>query len=67
MSQEITESAQTLVQRLINKGLRPQEISEALGGRISRRTLYRWAKGETDPQNTTDLDLLVELCKAESA
>jgi hypothetical protein len=44
-----------------NKDMTPQEISDALGGRVSTRTIYRWAKGESLPGNTTDLDALKSL------
>jgi hypothetical protein len=45
----------------------PQEISEAMEQRVSGRTIYRWARGESVPQNETDLkvleDLVAQKCK----
>ena len=37
------------------------EISDALGKRVSRRTVYRWAKGESEPQQVSDLQELEKL------
>lgn len=37
------------------------EISEALGERVSKRTVYRWAKGESEPQQARDLIELTRL------
>ena len=57
--------ARSLVIRLLSEAkLSPTEISEALGGRVSSRTVYRWAKGESSPQNTSDYDALNALVAA---
>lgn len=42
-------------------GMSPDAISVALGHRVSRRTIYRWAKGESVPQQSSDLVALWEL------
>lgn len=42
----------------------PQSISEALDGRVSPRTIYRWAKGEHAPQRAGDLAALVRLAQS---
>jgi hypothetical protein len=42
-------------------GMKAQEISDAMDGRVSTRTIYRWAKGESLPQNNSDLDVLKRL------
>lgn len=55
------ERAQKLVLRLQSAGKTPAEIAEALGNRISARTLYRWAKGEHGPQRKSDLAALESL------
>ena len=56
-----TTSAKAMVLRLMDDAsMTATEISEALGQRVSRRTIYRWAKGESEPQQTSDL---VELNK----
>jgi hypothetical protein len=57
--------ARSLVIRLLSEAkLTPTEISEALGGRVSSRTVYRWAKGESSPQNTSDYEALDALVTA---
>jgi hypothetical protein len=51
--------AQTLMQQLlVQHHLTHQEIANRLGGRVSARTLYRWAKGEHAPQQPSDLTAL---------
>jgi hypothetical protein len=57
MSQPISPSrATSLVNDLINiAGLTPQQIAEEMDNRVSSRTIYRWAKGEHMPQQSTDL------------
>ena len=55
---------QTLVIRLIKEAkLSPNDIAQLLNGRISSRTVYRWGKGESYPQNTSDFNALVDLVK----
>lgn len=55
-------SAQDLVKALLDDAkMTPQEVSEALEGRVSSRTIYRWAKGESVPQNATDHEALQSL------
>jgi transcriptional regulator with XRE-family HTH domain len=56
--------ARTLVQTLLASGLTHAAIAEALGGRISSRTVYRWAKGESAPQRRSDLIALEHLAKS---
>lgn len=57
-------TAKDLVQRLVKEAeMTPAEISEALGGRVSERTIYRWGNGDSSPQNTTDFSALEELTK----
>ena len=55
--------AQQMVQRLLDAGFTPAKVAEALGGRVSARTVYRWAKGEHVPQRHGDLVALEELAK----
>ncbi len=55
------ERAQKLVLGLQSAGRTPVEIADALGNRISARTLYRWAKGEHGPQRKSDLAALESL------
>ena len=59
-----TARAQTLVRKLLAAGHSHAFISEALGGRVSARTVYRWAKGENAPQRRADLVALEQLAKA---
>lgn len=58
MSETITASACDLVQRLIDAGQTPTSIAELLDHRVSARTVYRWSRGETVPQNTRTLEAL---------
>lgn len=58
--------ARTLVQTLLASGHSHMAIAEALGGRISSRTVYRWAKGESAPQRRSDLVALEHLAKSVS-
>lgn len=58
----MSEDARSLVIRLLSEArLSPIEISEALGGRVSSRTVYRWANGESSPQNASDFEALKAL------
>lgn len=54
-------SAQSMVEGLIAAGLNAEAISEALDKRVSRRTIYRWLKGESQPQQARDLQELQKL------
>lgn len=55
--------AKELVVALLAKGMTHTSIAEALGGRVTSRTIYRWAKGETSPQRRSDLIALEQLAK----
>lgn len=60
--QKKEKTVQEMVIYLLDKaGMRAQEISDAMDGRVSTRTIYRWAKGESLPQNTSDLVVLKRL------
>ena len=50
-----------MVLDLIDSEMTPQDIAAAMDGRVSARTIYRWAKNETYPQNERDLKELQEL------
>jgi hypothetical protein len=58
------EEAQEIVQGLMDLGMTPQEISDGVDGRVSMRTIYRWAKGESIPQNIPSFKALIELACA---
>lgn len=58
---DIKAEAKDLVNTLLTKGLSHQAIAEAMGNRVSSRTIYRWAKGESGPQQTSDLAVLREM------
>lgn len=63
--QENKLSVQNLVQRLTKEAnMLPAEIAEALENRVSGRTIYRWAKGESEPGNSSDYGALVDLVRA---
>jgi hypothetical protein len=57
-----TPEAKALVLRLQNEAkMTPQDISAALASRVSSRTIYRWAKGESAPQQSSDFKALEAL------
>lgn len=63
-----TIETQALTKKLIDGGMTPNEIAEALEGRVSPRTIYRWARGESVPGNSSDFDALQALAnRKESA
>lgn len=53
--------AQDIVQKLLDLGFTHAKIADALGGRVSSRSVYRWAKGEHAPQRQSDLVALERL------
>lgn len=63
MSEPTTDlpAAKELVQKLLDTGMKIEDIAENLDGRVSRRTLYRWVKGESEPGNRRDHEELFEL------
>ena len=66
MSDTTTNGTQTsqMVLRLMEEAeLSATDISEAMGRRVSRRTIYRWAKGESEPQQGSDIDALKAVYK----
>jgi hypothetical protein len=66
--QESDMTAKEMVVHLIDhREMSPQDISEAMGGRISSRTIYRWARGESLPQRGADRKALEEVYTARSA
>ena len=54
-------SCQQLVTSLLQSGKTPAEISKLLDNRVSARTIYRWSKGESKPQQQGDLVALEKL------
>lgn len=54
-------NAKDLTNALLSAGMTPTGISEALAHRVSARTIYRWARGESVPQSKHDLDALIAL------
>ena len=58
-------SAQSLVKRLLDTGLKVEDIVTQLEGRVSRRTIYRWAKGESEPGNSRDHSELYALTQGQ--
>jgi len=59
--------AQKSVLTLIRNGMGPKEIEQALEGRVSWRTLYRWGNGERTPKRRSDVIALEKLCKKTNA
>lgn len=46
---------------LLNLDMSPKDISEAMDGRVSPRTIYRWVKNDSSPQNERDLRVLARI------
>jgi len=57
-AEDATQEARRLVQTLMEQGLSANDIAEKLDQRVSSRTVYRWAKGESTPQQSSDLERL---------
>ena len=61
-------SAKEMVEHLMDTvKMSAAQVSEALGKRVSRRTVYRWAKGESTPQQSSDLEELERLYHSKGA
>ena len=61
---EKPKTAGELVQALLDVGLTPDEIAKRSGNRVSRRTIYRWLKGEVGtPKQEQNLKALKRLLK----
>jgi len=64
--QERIERVQNAMREMVKMGIDYTQMSVLLGGSISKRTLYRWAKGEAIPQRKTDvinIEKLSDKCK----
>ena len=55
--------AWSLVKYLMANKLSPHDISLKLGGRVSARTVYRWATNGSGPQQQSDYDSLMAAVK----
>lgn len=56
------ERVKDIVNQLLDRAkMTPIDIAQALQNRVSSRTVYRWAKGESTPGNSYDLSALEEL------
>jgi transposase len=58
---ELASPAQQIVTALMDRGYSAMQIADLLDGRVSWRTIYRWAKGEAKPQRPSDEEALREL------
>lgn len=65
--EDLMEKARELVLKLQAAGHSPADIASKLNGRVSSRTIYRWAKGEHAPQQRSDLIALEKLAKGLTA
>lgn len=50
--------SQEMVLRLMEEGYSAVQIAELLEQRVSWRTIYRWARGDSEPQRTGDKEAL---------
>jgi hypothetical protein len=57
-STETPNPAQQIVTTLMDRGYSAMQIADLLDGRVSWRTIYRWAKGEAKPQRPSDEEAL---------
>ena len=55
------QEVRTIVNDLMDNGMSAQEIAAKLDMRVSVRTIYRWAKGESVPQQGSDVAALKKL------
>jgi len=55
---ELASPAQQIVTALMDRGYSAMQIADLLDGRVSWRTIYRWAKGEARPQRASDEEAL---------
>ncbi len=63
-----TKSVKEMIIHLLDEAkMTPQAISEAMDQRVSTRTIYRWSKGESVPQNQSDLSELERIYQEKSA
>lgn len=63
-----TKSVKEMIIHLLDEEkMTPQAISEAMDQRVSTRTIYRWSKGESVPQNQSDLSELERIYQEKSA
>ena len=46
--------AQEIVRQLMDSGLSAQQIADEMENRVSWRSIYRWAKGEHEPQQPAE-------------
>jgi|TARA_R110002060_G_scaffold12993_6_gene18484 transposase len=65
--EDLMEKARELVLKLQAAGHSPTDIATKLNGRVSSRTIYRWAKGEHAPQQRSDLIALEKLAEGLTA
>ena len=57
-------TATSLVKALMGMGLTPDDIARRSGNRVSRRTIYRWLKGEVaNPKQEQNIKALKRLLK----
>ena len=57
-------TAAGLVRALMDAGLTPDDIAKRSGNRVSRRTIYRWIKGDvSNPKQEQNLKALKRLLK----
>lgn len=51
-------TSQQQVSDLISWGYTPDQIAAMLDQRVSSRTIYRWHRGGSEPQNEADMNAL---------
>jgi transposase len=55
------EEVRTIINDLMDNGMSAHQIAAKLDMRVSVRTIYRWAKGESVPQQGSDVAALKKL------
>ena len=54
---------QGVINGLISLGETPETIASRMDHRVSARTIYRWAKGEHNPQQRADINVLIQVAQ----
>jgi hypothetical protein len=54
------EEAKSLVKGLMEKGMTARDISAGVDEHVSYRTIYRWASGDSVPQNRRNFQKLID-------
>jgi IS30 family transposase len=60
------QEVRALINGLMDDGMSANQIAGKLDHRVSVRTIYRWAKGESVPQQSSDVAALKKLVEGQT-